>query len=219
MIYDVIAGLLMLGAGLAWASGRYVPPRTNLDAARLDDLIHWVSTHYQFGETDEGLTVDQWTAKASRGERVTLTCGYVAEWARVLLTNAGYKARTVDWYTLEKDEYEGVDIGHTNLEVWHPRYGQWVVVDFSLQRLYPQTAVSFQQQRVHPIVMDAVGAVAHEAFPSEEAWLAYITGVLIIHDEHDNRYYFEARRKDTLKAWDARPVLIVYDEFLRKFYQ
>lgn len=217
MYHTLLAGLLILAAVLVYVRGVYVPPRTNLDIARLDDLIHWIATHYQFGETDEGLTTDQMTAKASRGERVTLTCGYVAHWAASLISSAGYRVREVDWYTLEKEVYEGDDIGHTNLEVWHPAYGQWVIVDFSMQRLYPQTAVSFQRQRVQYITLDTVGAVV-EPEPLDD-WLYYITGVLIIHDEHDNRYYFEARRKDTLMAWDARPQLIGYDEFLRKFYQ
>ena len=216
-MHNLLAVLLVVGAVLVYVRGSYVPPKTNLDAARLDDLLHYVATHYQFGEADDGLTPDAMTTRAARGERLTLTCGWVSVWAEKLLTDAGYKARIVDWLTLRFDEFAGPDVGHTFLEVWHPTYGSWVVVDFTQQKLFPQTALSYQQRPMEGIALDTQGAIA-PTMPWDE-WRATYTDVLIIHADDGVRYFSEARRKDAILAYDARLAYVDNVEFLKKFYQ
>lgn len=216
--YNQLLGVLCgVACVLFFARSTTRPPTNNLDTVQLDDLLHFIAVHYQFGSADDGLTPDQMTARAANNERLTLTCGWVTEWGVKLLTDAGYKARRVDWLSVKQDVIAGADVGHTNLEVWHPAFGQWIVVDFALGRLYPQTALSLQHQRTMPIPLPVAGALTPDG--TLEAWWQHIDDVLIIRAGDGQFYVADTLRKEAVAAYRSELVWVTRDEFLKMFYQ
>ena len=71
------------------------------------------------------LPVDPW---------VSITCGKIAQLARSILSDEGYKTRMIGCSTLE--EPNGYNDGHAIFEVYWPEAGKWIVVDADMGLLF-----------------------------------------------------------------------------------
>ncbi len=97
--------------------------------------------------------------------------GYIAIPAVETLVAAGFEARVVRLASVEP--WAGCDTSVFALEVHHPRYAGWVLVDFTTHRLYPQTAEEFivsravyvalsedaNSDQTYPFICDTYGAI------------------------------------------------------------
>lgn len=155
--------------------------------AALDDLIGVIARSHAYGDRDNALAfteaLDRLTAAALEQQ-----CGNISLTARDLLTSAGYEARRVAMLT--GDALNQCDDGHTALEVRHPDYQRWLLVDFSTDRLYMQTVAEFVQERgVYRRLTDAPMATGY-VYPCDsplangdvDAWYDRVAQIPLIED-------------------------------------
>lgn len=115
-------------------------------------------------------------------------CGPLAVAAIDRLHREGYAARLVVVLTLES--WNGFNDGHTMVEVFDPAAMQWIVFDPSSDRLYPQTVVSFVQQRAEYETLSTdriVAASFHDSaniFSDFEAFYNRVGQVALIRAEN-----------------------------------
>lgn len=114
------------------------------DGAALDDLLYVIAARHAYGDRDNALAFPDALERLSAGG-LQQQCGQISTTALDLLTLVGYRARLVALLT--GDAWNGCDDGHVALEVWHPDFERWLLVDFSTDRLYMQTVGEFSAAR------------------------------------------------------------------------
>ncbi|NUQ63553.1 MAG: hypothetical protein HUU20_13845 [Pirellulales bacterium] len=121
--------------------------------------IAWIVAH---GARDHGVPQEALKAKAMH-EKLFLTCGPTAEFARQILAEHKIESRTVSGLTL--DEWNTYDNGHTLLEVLDKKLRKWVLYDLDQSGYFthagqPLSLVEFAAQAVsgeyeiHPVALD-----------------------------------------------------------------
>ena len=109
---------------------------------------------------------------ANNEQVVELSCSYISLYTQRILDAYGFETRIVMMLTREA-HIEGHD-GHTLLEVWHPFYRQWAVVDMSFHRMYAQTFIDFMEMRSTPILLSTDQSIDPETDPLLYPRLAHI---------------------------------------------
>lgn len=175
-----------------------------MDAVRLDALIHAIAAETMYG-----------TAGGS-----SMQCNDLSDAAITRLTAAGYRARKAALLTMEP--LNGRTDGHTLVEVFHPRFASWVVVDFSTDRLYGQTLWSFTQARMpYEALTDAPRDPAYAdpdgVFEDLERWYNRVAQVALLLAP-DGRFMYgahpEAAERFAIYGWQY-----AYDPtFVQDFY-
>lgn len=158
-----------LGLRVGWMLGlreavRFPAVKVNEAGARLDVLLRSIAASTWHGSRDDGKSVRE-LAGLARTRKLTLTCGYVSAYAQAQLVAAGFKARIADTLTL--DAWDCCNNGHTLLEVWHPFYNSWVVVDLDFNRMYAETLLEFAAARTTPILLADDAILDPAEFPGQ----------------------------------------------------
>lgn len=99
----------------------------------LDTLLSSLSWAVTHGNSDNKLPIEKLEKKAQH-DKLYLTCGYVTPFARKLLTDLGYKTRTINMATLGAKN--GYDDAHVMMEVFHPIEKRWILVDLDNNVLF-----------------------------------------------------------------------------------
>ena len=89
-------------------------------------LMSCISQITVHGGNDDSLTLDQKSSKALTSN-LTVTCGYLADWAIYLLQKQGLQIREILGLTL--DTWNTTNNGHTANEVFMKQYNKWVFFD------------------------------------------------------------------------------------------
>jgi hypothetical protein len=153
--------------------GQHDPARLDIVPTVIDPLplLRDIANRHQHGTRDDALTYEQAEALTRALE---MTCGPISDYALRRLSEAGIVARRVGLLTLEA--WDGETDGHQMLEVWYPAWASWVVVDFTTNRLYPQTVASFVRDRLPHLTLadDPLNLEDVEAFYDRVAQVAVI---------------------------------------------
>ncbi|WP_431064164.1 transglutaminase domain-containing protein [Methylotuvimicrobium sp.] len=222
-----------------------VPNRKNIqkivfesDIDALLSAIAWIVTH---GNADDKKTFDELTEKA-KTSKLFITCGNISEWAKIVLSEKGIKARVVGGITL--DDWNDYDNGHRMLEVYRAELDKWLVYDldnntYFIDRLSkkPLNVVEFSARvasRDYQVVsLSADTRVDISAFQAKNGydygffaeainadlatWYARVMQVPLIND--DGRYYFfDSEHRKKLEGYRPYYKYIEKAVFLKKFY-
>jgi hypothetical protein len=153
----------------------FATPATNADPDELDALLRELAANHWQGYADDALLFDNAALhNVFLTRKLSAHCLTISDYAVWRLQGAGYRARNVGLVNMQPETWEGTGVAHAILEVWHPRYAQWVVVDLLFNRLYAQTAVAFVAARSVPVMLadDPYSNPAdfEEQLPEPETW-------------------------------------------------
>lgn len=184
--------------------------RVNAEADELDSILREIAANHWHGLEDDAIQFEpELMDQAFHTRKLSGQCFAISNYAVWRLRQAGYQARNIALINTDPEIWTGTQDGHNILEVWHPRYGQWVVVDLLFNRMYPQTAASFVHQRVTPIMLadDPYSNPADfdEQLPEPETWeFGYPRLAQLMIIEHEGWWYGEASGKAAADEFNDR---------------
>jgi len=184
--------------------------RVNAQADELDTILREIAANHWHGLADDAIQLQpEALDRVFHTRKLSAQCFAVSNYAVWRLRQEGYQARNIGLINTHPDQWNGSQDGHNVIEVWHPRYGQWVVVDLLYNRMYPQTAASFVHERVTPIMLadDLYSNPADfdEQLPEPETWefgYSRLAQLMII--EQEGWWYGDAAGKAAADAYNAR---------------
>lgn len=116
------------------------------------------------------------------------------------LHEVGVTARLVALFA--REDFENCFERHYVMEIQHPRYSDWIVVDFAMHRLYPQTLEQFISGRAAYVPLTEEAALDEpfryacidanvQLTMSAESWYDQLSGVSLI-EGGDGQFYAPA---------------------------
>lgn len=187
-----------------------LPSPTPADGATLDALLRQIARQHRFGDRDDWREQSMLFDMARNGQVFELTCSYISYYAKRVLDAYGFRTRIGLMFATE---YTPDNLSHTILEVYHPFYAQWVVVDFSFDRMYAQTLLEFVRRRDTAILLsEDAWATDPEADPTIYPHVARIP---LLYDE-TGLYYADAAHREIVER--ISPEAQHDPRFLERFY-
>ncbi len=183
----------------------------NRDGAALNAILREIAANHWQGYRDDNVFEPLALDAIFQARKLSAHCFFAATYGEWRLTQAGFRARKIVLMNTQPETWDGRSDSHTLLEVWHPDYDQWIVVDLFFNRLYPQTAVSFLQQRVEPVMLadDPYSNPAEfdTQLPEPETWeLGYdhLAQLLVIQAGYKGRWWYgDHANINTVVAYNA----------------
>lgn len=128
--------------------------RVNAEADKVDAILREIAANHWHGLEDDAVQFEpEQLDQVFHTRKLSAQCFAVSNYAVWRLRQEGFRARNIALINVHPEIWNGTQDAHNIIEVWHPRYGQWVVVDLLFNRMYPETAVDFLQERVTPIML------------------------------------------------------------------
>jgi hypothetical protein len=165
-----------------------ITPSPARAADSADEILRRLAAAQTHSWIHNGIGYDAMMQRYLAGERLYVTCGYVAEIARRLLRSAGYPARVVQTFT--REDYDYVNDGHVMTEVFVE--GRWQLYDVDANG----RAVDDGGRGVS--VVEQVAAVRE----GRARWAPIASDSLFNEDEPD-----EALRESARRAFSDLPAL------------
>jgi hypothetical protein len=203
LVLLVFALLLpLMGAAAHW--------HTMSRADQLDNLLREIAANHWHGLADDENMFDPPAMdEVFRERKLSAQCFAVSNYAVWRLREAGYQARNIALINTHPDTWNGTQDAHNVLEVWHPRYGQWVVVDLLFNRMYAQTVVDFAHERGTPIMLADDLLSNPDDFdaqlPEPETWeFGYPRLAQLVIIEQDGWWYGDASARAAADEYNLR---------------
>lgn len=124
----------------------------DLTAMSLDEVLRHLAASHTHDTRDNDQFVEDRIAALVSGDLVSW-CYEVAVPTQMILERLGYTARIASFVAFDLYD-DGTRGGHHVVELWHPEWERWVVVDIDYGRMYDQPAATLGDGRVEPILLE-----------------------------------------------------------------
>lgn len=202
------------------------------------NLLRTLSAVVKHGSLDDSMGFQQ-SFETLRSRQLSMTCGYVTNFAVEVLSGLGISSRVIS--TLNLGEWNSYDNGHTLLEVFLPGRKKWMAVDLDMKKSFvtPHTDkaslldisdaginnVNFLDLSSGPSI-DYSGSKNYQTLSEFSVlnirdWYKRVFQAFAVYDEGSGKYVFLAdddKAIKKIKSYSESYTTLPRDEFVERFY-